>query len=87
MTDSIKQYQLQILLKNLRVKTKLNQSELAQKINKPQSYISKYECGEKLLYFTEVYEICKALNISFNEFAKIYENNLLSIKSTISAKE
>lgn len=42
----------------------LTQSELSQKINKPQSFISKYERAERRLDFVEVITICEALQLN-----------------------
>jgi transcriptional regulator with XRE-family HTH domain len=59
---------LQILLKNLRREIGLRQADLAKRLNRPQSYISKYESGEKTLSFLEVREVCEALGFSLQEF-------------------
>ena len=45
----------------------LLQSELAEKIKKPQSYVSKYERGERRLDVVEFIDICQALNINPEE--------------------
>ena len=65
-------------MKELRLNSNLKQSELAYKLQKPQSYVSKYESGEKFLYFTEIDEICHALDIPLLDFIKQYENYLNS---------
>ena len=54
-----KQLLLRVKLKKIRKSAKLTQKELAEKLNKPQSYISKYENGERWLDFIEVLEICE----------------------------
>lgn len=80
MANNLRQLALQNLIKELRLNSNLKQSDLAQKLKKPQSYISKYESGEKLLYFTELYEICHALDVSLFDFIKQYENHLNQIQ-------
>jgi len=55
-------------LKCLRVDRKLTQVELANKLQRPQSYISKYEKGERRLDLIEISEICIACNTSLAEF-------------------
>lgn len=55
------------LLTQLRKEQGLLQSELAEKIKKPQSYVSKYERGERRLDVVEFIDICQALNINPEE--------------------
>jgi transcriptional regulator with XRE-family HTH domain len=40
----------------------LTQSQLAKKLDKPQSYVSKYENGDRYLDFIEVLAVCEACN-------------------------
>jgi transcriptional regulator with XRE-family HTH domain len=44
-----------------RKKTGMRQIELAQKLNKPQSFVSKFECGERRLDVIEFITITDAL--------------------------
>lgn len=65
---------LRELLKELRRdKAGLTQTELSGMLGKPQSYVSKYETGERNLDYIEVIEICKALDISPQKFNTMYE--------------
>ena len=41
----------------------LTQSDLAARIGKPQSYVSKYERGERRLDVLELIRVCQVLNI------------------------
>ncbi|MDF7675038.1 helix-turn-helix transcriptional regulator [Acetobacteraceae bacterium ESL0709] len=41
----------------------LTQVELAQGLNKPQSFVSKYESGERRLDVVEFIDLCKALSV------------------------
>ena len=59
-------------IKEIRTISGLKQVQLAKKLKKPQSFVSKYETGERKLDFVEVVEICKACGVSIKEFEKIY---------------
>jgi len=65
---------LRELLKELRKdKAGLTQVELSQALDKPQSYVSKYETGERKLDYVEINNICEALGISMRKFNSLYE--------------
>ena len=64
---------LRTLLISLRSEAGLRQTDLAERLGKPQSFVSKYENGERRLDLSEVYSICEALNISFVTFAERLE--------------
>ena len=49
------------LIKSIRVDNNLTQIELAEKIRKAQSYISKYESGQRKLDIFEIKDICKSI--------------------------
>jgi transcriptional regulator with XRE-family HTH domain len=48
------------LLRQARVDAGLTQVELAEKLGKPQSYVSKAELGERKLDFLETLDFCEA---------------------------
>jgi transcriptional regulator with XRE-family HTH domain len=61
----------QFLLKQLikaREKTGLTQLEVATKLNKPQSYISKIELGERKIDFIEMEDLCRIYNLPITNF-------------------
>lgn len=67
MTKSIytKKYnQFRNLLIDARKHSGLSQTQLSKIVSKPQSFISKYEIGERRLDVIEFLEISKALNIN-----------------------
>lgn len=65
---------LRELLKELRKdKAGLTQVKLSKALGKPQSYVSKYETGERNLDYVEISDICKALGISMQKFNSLYE--------------
>lgn len=67
---------LQDLLRHLRRKRGLTQQTLATRLKMPQSFVSKYESGERLLDVLELRQICTALEIDFPEFAKLLEKEI-----------
>jgi transcriptional regulator with XRE-family HTH domain len=64
------------LLRQLRVDAGLYQADLAERLGRPQSFVSKYESGERRLDLVEVRAICSALGISLTQFVKRYERLL-----------
>lgn len=62
------------LLEKYRQDNKLTQTELAAKLGRPQSYVSKYENGERRLDVIEFLEIAKELKINVSAFFKELEN-------------
>jgi transcriptional regulator with XRE-family HTH domain len=60
------------LLKDLRQEKGLTQAQLAQRLGFPQSYVSKYETGERRLDFVETVFVCNALGIGIDDFAKAF---------------
>jgi len=73
---SASQEKLQNLLKKSRLDAKLSQVELAKKLKRPQSFVSKYESGERRLDMVELREICQMLKIPLPTFAKRFEKSL-----------
>lgn len=63
-------------LKQIRIDAGLNQEAVAARLDRPQSYVSKYETGERRLDWVDVYLICNALEKSFSRFAQDYEKEL-----------
>jgi transcriptional regulator with XRE-family HTH domain len=51
------------LLREARLKTGLSQAQLATRLGRPQSYISKVEIGERRIDVEEVRQICTALDL------------------------
>jgi transcriptional regulator with XRE-family HTH domain len=76
----IQQKKLQELLKKSRHEKDIRQVELAQKLGVPQSYISKYEAGDRRLDILELRHICEAIGISLQEFIRKLEDSLNETK-------
>ncbi len=63
-----KQYQAFLeRLKRARKRANLTQAEVALKLNKPQSYVSKSESGERRIDATEVVEFATIYGVSLEE--------------------
>jgi transcriptional regulator with XRE-family HTH domain len=77
---SAEQSILQNLLKRFRTDANLKQSELAEILNQSQSFVSKYESGERRLDLLELWQICQALNITLSEFVAEFERQLNETK-------
>jgi len=59
------------LLKALRLEKNFTQKQLADRLGVPQSYVSKYETGERRLDFVETAYVCEALGITIQQFSKM----------------
>ena len=63
---------LQRLLQVVRKEAGLKQAELAEKLNSDQSFVSRYERGERRLDLIELEQICTACKISLADFVARY---------------
>jgi len=63
------------LLRQTRVDAGLRQADLAQRLGQPQSFVSKYESGERRIDLLELQEICAALGVTLSEFVSRLEGN------------
>lgn len=52
-----------LLLADARERQGLTQAALASRLNKPQSFVSKYESGERRLDVVEFVSVCSALGV------------------------
>lgn len=71
---------LYILLKRIRQDKAIRQVELAERLGVPQSFVSKYESGDRRLDILELREVCSAIDISLEEFIRKLENSLNETK-------
>jgi transcriptional regulator with XRE-family HTH domain len=67
---------LLLLLREVRKKSAIRQIDLANQLNVPQSFISKYESGARNLDILELRRICKLMGISLQDFVKKLEESL-----------
>lgn len=66
------------LLVEARGASGLTQVQVATLLNKPQSYVSKYERGERRLDFAEFAELADVLGVDITEFVNRYRHELTS---------
>ncbi|MEK7298335.1 MAG: helix-turn-helix transcriptional regulator [Candidatus Margulisiibacteriota bacterium] len=62
------------LLIQYRKEKQITQAALADLLGKPQSFVSKYESGERRLDFLELVAICEALEISLATFVARFKS-------------
>ena len=68
--NSPRQARLLELLAAHRIAGDLTQEEVAQRLGRPQSFVSKYELGERRLDVVELLEVCAALGIDAKTVVK-----------------
>jgi len=64
------------LLRAIREEAALNQTDLAERLGKPQTFVSKSELGERRIDFLETLDFCKACGISIDEFVRRLQKNV-----------
>jgi transcriptional regulator with XRE-family HTH domain len=65
-----------VLLKDIRQQNGVRQVELAKQLGVPQSFVSKYETGERRLDILELRQICHLIGISLDDFIHQLEEKL-----------
>ncbi|MDX2041803.1 MAG: helix-turn-helix transcriptional regulator [Acidobacteriota bacterium] len=83
-TGTSEQQILQELLRQTRQDADLKQSELAEKLGQTQSFVSKYESGERRLDLLELGQICDVLGLSLSEFVRRFEEMIDESKQPVS---
>ena len=64
------------LLREIRIEAGLTQMEVAMRIERDQTFVSKYENGQRRLDVLEVREICQTVGTTLEEFVKRLEKSL-----------
>ena len=64
------------LLRECREKAGLRQDDVAELLKKPQSFVSKYESGERRLDVLELLDVCEAIGLTLSAFAKKLERRV-----------
>ena len=72
------QKKLLVLLRGVRVEAGLTQSELASRLGTDQTFISKYESGERRLDILELREVCQVIGVDFVAFIRRLDKDLKS---------
>lgn len=65
---------LRTILREAREGAGLRQVDVATRLSVPQSFVSKYESGERSLDFVEVFRICIALELPFEQLAQTFSH-------------
>ena len=68
---------LRKLLREQRVACGLTQAELAARLGKPQSFVSKNESGDRGLDFVEVRDYCTGCGLTLVRFVEMFEQALM----------
>jgi transcriptional regulator with XRE-family HTH domain len=71
---SKRQEAFQKLFRGMRLEAGMTQLELATRLQRPQSFVSKVESGERILNIIELKEACDALGVLLLEFVSKFEN-------------
>jgi transcriptional regulator with XRE-family HTH domain len=69
------------LLREVRREAGLRQVDLANRLGQPQSFVSKYESGERRMDLIDVHEVCEALDVSLADFVKRFQRLVSAIES------
>ncbi len=67
---------LAALLRSVRSESGLTQAAVAQRLEVHQSFVSKYESGERRVDLVELRQICRALGISLGDFVRRFEKEV-----------
>ena len=61
------------ILRDVREESGLRQIDVAERLDQPQSFVSKYESGERRLDLLELELVCEACDTTLTEFVKRYK--------------
>lgn len=64
------------ILREYRVAANVRQVDLARRLGQPQSFVSKYESGERALDVLEARDVCVALGVAIHDFIDRLEREL-----------
>jgi transcriptional regulator with XRE-family HTH domain len=62
------------LLRQVRAEAGICQAELAERLGRRQSFVSKYELGQRRLDLIQLMAVCQAVGITATEFVTRFEN-------------
>ena len=68
MNYSLRYGRFRALLRKIREEASLSQTMLAQKLGKPQTFVSKSEIGERRIDFLETLDFCVACDVPIEKF-------------------
>lgn len=64
------------MLKQLRKDNKMTMYNAATSVHKSKRWLSNIEAGRCAVTFRDVYNLCQSYGISFEEFARTFEENM-----------
>lgn len=64
------------LLRRIRTERGLRQREIAERLGQPQSFVSKYESGERRLDLLELEQVCAACDTDLVSFVSRYRGEV-----------
>jgi len=70
------QKKVQKILREMRHESGMRQADLADLLGQPQSFVSKYESGERILDFLEIRQVCAAMGFTMLEFINRFERDI-----------
>ena len=70
------QEKVQKILREMRHESGMRQADLADLLGQPQSFVSKYEAGERILDFLEMRQVCSAMGFTMHEFLNRFESDI-----------
>lgn len=70
------QERLQAVLRQIRLEAGLRQADVAKRLGQPQSFVSKYESGQRRLDLVELRQVCQAVGVPLEQFVKRFEARL-----------
>lgn len=73
---SLQQEKLQKILRQIRIEAGLRQVDMAERLGQPQSFVSKYESGERRLDLIEIRQVCDAAGVSLTAFVRKFEEGV-----------
>lgn len=76
------QVALQLVLRQLRLGAGFRQEDLAMMLKEPQSFVSKYERGERRLDLIELRQVCAALGVTLSTLVIRFEEQLRTCNRT-----
>ena len=72
---STEQERLCALLRQIRMDASLRQADVAERLDRPQSFVSKYEAGERRLDLVELRHVCEVMGVSLVNFVERFEED------------
>jgi len=64
-----------MILRQMREDAGIHQADLARKLGKPQSFVSRYEAGERRLDLIELRQVCQVLGTSLTACVQRFERD------------